>query len=307
MPMIEYRAWKPNDETKTLLDRVIVVVEEYEASGFDMTVRQVYYQMVARGFIPNTTQSYGKLKRIIDRARLAGLIDWNNIVDRTRNVHQLGKWRDVPHFVFNASGWYRTDRWKAQDVRFEVWVEKEALSGVFQGICDELHVPLLACRGYLSSSAMWRAARRLEPWYTADQFVTILHFGDHDPSGIDMSRDNRVRQFLFDHSGVLPGHVSLERMALNMEQVDEFTPPNPAKLTDPRGTGYVERFGEVSWELDALQPGYLADLVRQRVLRDRDEEAWAAATTEDDTNERRLKIVSERWTDVVDALGLEDV
>lgn len=304
MPHIEYKSWRPTAPTAALLRKVVAIVKEYEAQGFDMTVRQVYYQMVQRGYIENEQREYGKLKRIVDRGRLAGLIDWNTIVDRTRQVHRLPTWDDAPDFVFKTSGWFRTDRWANQPVRFEVWVEKEALAGVFQKVCDELHVPMLACRGYLSSSAMWRAARRLEHHKVAKQEVHILHFGDHDPSGMHMTVDNEARQGLFNHQPL--DHVSqvqVERMALNMDQVEEFTPPpNPAKMKDPRSPGYVAEFGEVSWELDALQPAYLADLVRERVLSNRDEEAWTEAEEEEADVESRLETVSEKWDDIQQAL-----
>lgn len=301
MPKISYKQWKPTAPIIALLSLVVDIVGEYEAQGFDLTVRQVYYQMVARGHIKNETREYNRLKRIIDRGRLAGMIDWTTIVDRTRKVHRLPTWDDPAGFLWETSGWYRTDRWWGQDVRFEVWVEKEALAGVFQKVCDELHVPLLACRGYLSSSAAWRAARRMEVHMDNDQAVTILHFGDHDPSGVHMTMDNDYRQLLFNHNREIK--VTVERLALNMAQVEEFNPPpNPAKMSDPRSAGYVERFGKISWELDALQPAYLAELVRNRVLADRDEDAWAVAVEEDDDNERRLEVVSRKWDAIQDAI-----
>ena len=298
-PCIEYTPWKPRATTYEIVERAVSIVEEYAEAGYDMTVRQIYYQFVVRGFFANTLANYNKLSRIIDRARLAGWIDWNTIVDRTRKLHKLADWDGPVDIVSQMSRHYRSDRWARQPNRFEVWVEKEALAGVFRRVCDELQVPLFPCRGYPSQSAMWRAARRVEEGQLSiTQDVIILHFGDHDPSGIDMTRDIRERHDLFSHGAF--GILRIERMALNMDQVEQYDcPPNPAKETDPRGKDYRREFGETSWEVDALDPAVLSDLVRDRVLAGRDQGLWDAASEEDEEARRRLRLISDRFDDVV--------
>lgn len=297
MPFIEYTPWKPNAATYALVEHAVGIVEEYQQAGYDMTIRQIYYQFVARDLLPNTMPSYGKLKRIIDRARLAGWIDWDTIVDRTRNLHKLADWNGPADIVDQTSRQYRSDRWARQPNRFEVWVEKEALAGVFRRVCDELQVPLFPCRGYPSQSSVWRAARRFEG-YTEDQDVTILHFGDHDASGIDMTRDHQERQDLFDHFSPHPeeGLVNVERLALNMDQIEQYDPPpNPAKQTDPRAKDYTRIHGDESWELDALDPTVMEELVRERVLEGRDEDLWREASEEDDESRRQLRLLAENY------------
>lgn len=339
MPKIVYESWKPQAAARRLVNHILDILDEYVAQGFDMTIRQVYYQVVARDLFPddrmwtwddvrkrwfkdqggtkNADPNYQWLKNVISRARLAGMVDWETIVDRTRHPHLLPIFTDEPDMLsWTATPWsdgserffmYRTDRWARQKHRFEVWVEKEALAGVFRRVCDELHVPLLACRGYLSSSASWRSARRFEEHMDADQYVTVLHFGDHDPSGCHMTKDNLDRLTLFDHSPDIyegeDGNVEVERMALNMDQVRRFNPPpNPAKLTDPRSKEYVRTHGEVSWELDALQPSFLAELVRDRVIDGRDEDLWQEATEEDEEGRRKLSLVGDKWAAIQAAI-----
>ena len=183
-----------------------------------------------------------------------------------------------------------------------MWIEKDALSGVFSRICSELEVPFFACKGYTSLSAMWRASQRLIRKAQAGKEVTIFHFGDHDPSGIDMTRDIIDRLYDF--------HSSLEvrRIALNMDQVEEFDPPpNPAKMSDSRAEAYVDEYGYESWELDALDPSTLSDLVREQVDQLRDEDLWAEAVAEETEAKRTLQLITENYDSVADYVETFDL
>lgn len=178
------------------------------------------------------------------------------------------------------------------------WIEKEALAGVFERVCDELDLPFFACRGYTSQSEMWAAGQRLKGYKKKNQTPIILHFGDHDPSGIDMTRDITDRLKLF------MGGVRLERLALNMAQIHQHNPPpNPAKMSDSRAEGYVATFGDESWELDALEPQILAGLVRDFVLGVRDEAAWEASLEEERDARAQLEHVADNWGDITDSLA----
>ena len=246
MPRIAYIDKKFSADTIAVIDRANVIIEDYQAQGFDLTLRQLYYQFVARGLIPNKDSEYKRLGGIVNDARLAGLIDWAAIQDRTRNLGSLAHW-ESPNSIINAvASQYRRDLWAGQPYRPEVWIEKDALVGVIEGVCNELDVPFFSCRGYTSQSEMWAASQRLES-YLPDQKPLILHLGDHDPSGVDMSRDIRERLELF------MGGVEFDRLALNMDQVQQYAPPpNPAKITDSRAVGYIAIHGDESWELDAF-------------------------------------------------------
>lgn len=189
-----------------------------------------------------------------------------------------------------------------------MWVEKDALVGIVGKVCDRLDVPYFSCRGYTSQSELWGAAMRLKRRMNAGQHPVLLHLGDHDPSGIDMSRDIMARLEMFGADD-----VEFHRLALNMEQVEEFNPPpNPTKLSDSRADGYIAAHGYECWELDALDPNVISRLIEDNVLEHRDErEYMRVKRVEDDerTQLERLRdgygALSENWDDIVERYGLE--
>lgn len=186
---------------------------------------------------------------------------------------------------------YKTDRWASQDMRFEVWVEKEALAGVFEPICTELDVPYFPCRGNPSQSSAWEAAQRLLSYNGQD--IHILHFGDHDPSGVDMTRDIRDRLEMY---GV---DFELHRLALNMSQIYDLSPPpNPVKATDSRSPKYVREFGDECWELDVLEPAQISSLVEDAVLRLRDNDQWDEDSTHDEADRECFRGIGRHWDKV---------
>ena len=269
------------------------IIDEYATQGYDLTLRQLYYQMVARGYIENSERSYKNFGNTIDDGRLAGLIDWDRIIDRTRNLRENGHFDSPAEIMQAAVASYRNDKWERQPYRVEVWIEKDALVGVLDGVCRDLDVPYFSCRGYTSQSEMWAAGRRLIHWRDRGQTPVILHLGDHDPSGVDMTRD------IIDRLTLFSGDIELERLALNWEQIEEYNPPpNPAKLTDARAVGYIARFGLESWELDALDPATISTLIEDAVGRFRDETLWNEAVEEEQAGLAELEIASHRWQDI---------
>lgn len=272
---IEYVHRRFGASSRRLIDWSNVIVDEYMGAGYKLTLRQLYYQFVSRGLIANQQREYKRLGSVISDARLAGEIDWDAIQDRGRNLNRLSNWETPSAIIEDCAVQYREDLWADQPVRVEVWIEKEALLGVFAEVCNRWRVPYFACKGYTSQSAMWEAGsgRLTTDYLRAGQQPIILHFGDHDPSGIDMTRDIQERLTLF---ACAPIHV--ERMALNRNQIDKYKPPpNPAKLTDPRAGQYVLEHGDDSWELDALEPSVLNALVEERVRAALNMRRWNAA------------------------------
>lgn len=295
MPKIKYVERKFSDESERIIAQANEIFAQYEADGYILTLRQLYYQFVSRDILPNNMQSYKRLGSIINDARLAGLIDWNLMEDRTRNLKAQPAWSDPSSIISACAEQFRIDKWADQKFRPEVWIEKDALAGVFERVCHELQVPYFSCRGYTSQSEMWVAGQRLDAWIKKGQMPVIFHFGDHDPSGIDMTRDivDRLEMFM--------GGVKLERLALNMDQVQEYDPPpNPAKITDSRAQGYIAIHGDESWELDALQPDVLAGLVRDSIVQVRNEKLWNSAVKREETHRRLLDRAANKWTDIVD-------
>lgn len=285
---IQYRNINFRQETLDLIALADSIVGEYEAQGLHLTLRQVYYQFVARGHLANTERNYKRLGDVIADARMAGLLSWETIEDRTRFVRDLAHWSNPADIVNSAVSQFRNDKWGKQPERVEVWIEKDALIGVIEGVCRELDVPFFSCRGYISSSELWRASVRIINRREEDnQKTVILHLGDHDPSGLDMTRDIEDRLVEF---GAFP---VVERIALTRDQIDQFNPPpNPAKQTDARFAKYVDEHGFESWELDALDPKFLRDLVLEKVFEHRDARLWAKAVREEKQQIERLKKVA---------------
>ncbi|MBO2461123.1 hypothetical protein [Actinomadura violacea] len=284
-----------------IIRRANEICADYANQGYDLTLRQLYYQFVSRDWIPNRQSEYKRLGEIMSDARLAGLIDWHYIVDRTRNLRGLAHW-DGPRQIIDAvAAQYLTDRWADQPNRVEVWIEKDALVGVIQRVCNRNDIPYFSCRGYTSQSELWSAARRLSRYADAGQGTVVLHLGDHDPSGIDMSRDISDRLALFGAED-----TEVRRIALNRDQVDQHRPPpNPAKLTDSRARGYIREHGWSSWELDALDPATMSALIEDEISACRDDQLWSAATERMEREKAVLGLVSQRWDEVRALVGGE--
>jgi hypothetical protein len=258
-----------------MLGAICAILDSYAEQGYDLSLRQLYYQLVSRNIVPNTERSYKNVGVLVSDARLAGIVDWAMISDRGRVCVKNPHWEGAREFLDSVAPQFRLDLWEGQPNYVEVMVEKQALEGVLVPVCRKYDVPFTANKGYSSSSALYEASKRFlaaaheQPagW----SGLHVIYLGDHDPSGIDMSRDIGDRLDLFvktaqgrcDEIGPneIPA-VEVHRVALNMNQIRSMRPPeNPAKLTDSRAIGYVRRFGKSSWELDAIEPSKLARLV----------------------------------------------
>ena len=317
MPCITYvtKAFRP--DSLVIIERANQIINDYLRQGFKLTLRQLYYQFIARDMLPdswidaeynrknglpadtkNTLKNYKRLGDVISDGRLAGKIDWDAIEDRTRNLLSSPHWSSPRSIVRACADQYAVDLWAGQENYVEVWVEKEALIGVLEGVCTELDVPYFACKGYTSQSEMWGASQRLIAQEKRGKKTAIIHLGDHDPSGIDMTRDIQDRLEMFGSTAVI------HRIALNFDQVETYDPPpNPAKTTDARYESYRVLHGEESWELDALEPRVIVDLIREAVTAQIDQDSWQEGLAKQQTGRDQLGKVSHRWDNVVAYLG----
>lgn len=331
MPKIQYEQWNPREKTLRLGQTVVSIAENYARQGYDLTVRQTYYQLVAAGLIPNTEQSYKSITVLIDRLRMSGRMDWLQIVDRTRGLAGNSHWNSPDEIVSASASGYRIDHWVGQPRRVEIWVEKEALAGVIGRAGRQQDVDYFSCRGYASTSSMWLSARRFLRYWQAGQAVTLLHLGDHDPSGLDMTRDIQIRleaflsvdwvrqnQHRFETEALytqwaevardLSDWVStppleIKRIALNMDQIRQYQPPpNPAKTTDSRYAAYQAEHGVESWELDALNPSILDRLITDEVERIVDQDIREQRRAQEDQEREILSQLTSRWDEVRDYL-----
>jgi hypothetical protein len=303
MPLIEYEEWNPKGPALLAVAKANEIIAEYEAQGFNLTLRQLYYQFVSRDLIANKQKEYKRLGDIVSKARRAGLIDWDAIVDRTRELRSEPHWDSPEEILAAVAKQYKTNPWDSQDRYVEVWFEKDALMGVFERPANEWRAPFFSCRGYTSDSEVWAAAQRFQRKARkagGNKRGLILHFGDHDPSGLDMSRDIEDRLRLFGAGGSV---VEVKRIALTFDQVQEHNPPpNPAKETDSRFANYQQEYGDESWELDALNPTILAALVAGEVGQVLDRDTWDESMAEEATQREQLEQVSERFEEVAEFL-----
>jgi hypothetical protein len=292
LPKICYVPKRFTAPSVQIIEQANEIIAEYSAQGFDLTLRQLYYQFVSRDLISNQQKEYKRLGSIINDARLSGMIDWDSIEDRTRNLQRLSHWNSPSEILETCASQFKFDRWKYQEYRVEVWIEKDALVGVIEDVCNKHDVPYFSCRGYTSQSEMWVASRRLGLYHSAAQQIpVIIHLGDHDPSGIDMTRDITNRLNIF-----APGKISVDRIALNRDQIDAFNPPpNPAKTTDTRYQTYILEYGEESWELDALEPRVMVDLIEETIMKLKDKDAWAATIEREDEEKAKLQQIADNW------------
>lgn len=238
-----------HSKTTKIIDQSYDILADYNP----MTVRQVYYQLVSRQVTENTRSRYQAVSNALVDARKDGIIPWKWIEDRLRKPREVAMWFDLSEFGDTVVRAYRRDVWETQENYIEVWLEKDALSGIFEDELNRYGVTLNVGRGYDGWDSIRNAAER----YQDAQNVTVLYFGDFDPSGEDMVRSLRERLAFFECE------PTIIKCALNADDVTRYNlPPALPKKTDTRRKKFVAEHGEVSVELDALP----AEVLRNRVV-----------------------------------------
>ena len=271
------------------------ILDEYKQQGFRLSLRQLYYQLVSRGYIENSQRSYKNIGSLVSDARQAGLIDWGMIEDRGRETVSVSHWDNPGEIIMSAAHSFRIDKWERQPYYVHAMVEKDALSGVLGPVCRLLDIPLTANKGYSSSSTMFEIGQILRHKRFVDgKNILILYLGDHDPSGIDMTRDVEERLEMYAENA----YIEVHRLALNWDQIEQWTPPeNPAKDSDSRFRAYADKFGESSWELDAVEPVELANLVRDEVGEVLDQDLWNEDVAQETEWRKELEEYANRYGD----------
>ena len=261
------------DSTRELIEAARAELEQYRP----MTLRQVYYRLVAGQVLENTLRRYKALGVALVKARQEGIIPWNWIEDRLRRPRHVSMWDDLADFAETAARAYRRDVWATQPDYLEVWLEKDALSGVFEQVLGRYGITLNVGRGYDSWSSIQEAAQRLDS-------ATVFHFGDFDPSGVDMVRSLEQRLGFF---GCYPEIV---KVALTLEDIERYDlPPAMAKRTDSRTPAFVAKYGDVSVELDALPPSVLGQRLETTVCERLDMDAMSDVWEQEKLERQALK------------------
>lgn len=247
------------------LNRVIEIIKELQEYR-PLTLRQIYYQMVGKGYIENNVSQYTMLSMLLKNARLKGYINWDDVEDRGRIYHNLTGYRDKNIFITteleNFLTGYRRDLMQTQNKYIEVWIEKDALSSIFVNTCIYYSVPVIVCRGYSSVTFLNNFKNRLKPH--SDKLCLMLYFGDFDPSGMNMveAMDITLKNEL------KVNNLEIKRVALQRTDIDKYKlPHNPTALkkADTRASKHIGLYGNVAVELDALAPAVLTGKIKTAV------------------------------------------
>jgi hypothetical protein len=292
---ILYTPTKLRYETQEIINHANTIIREYQQDGYRITLRQLYYQFVSRNLVENNLKSYQRINTAIAKGRMGGMIDWDAIEDRTRNLISRPHWSNPREIIETCASQYHIDLWQDQERRVEVWIEKDALVGVIEKTCHHWDCSYMSCRGYTSLSEMHKAATRIIEANEQGYDYVLLYAGDHDPSGSDMSRDiqDRLNGFGAD--------FEFERIALNLEQVQAHQlPPNRIKESDSRSQTYRQRFGADCWELDALPPSELNKIIERAIFEYVDDySAFKTRQEEIETTKQQLALIAYDYSTVI--------
>lgn len=257
-------------------------IRETLSQGHPMTVRGLFYQLVGLGVIPKTEAEYkGTVVRLATEMRIEGDLPFKWIADNTRWRHGGGGFVSMDEWLEESLRTYRLDLWRDQDAYVEVWLEKDALTGVLLAVTDPLCVPLMVTRGYPSLTYLANAAANIA---SIDKPTFIYYLGDHDPSGVNIPIvvERRLREL---SKGV---RISFERIGVTREQIDSLRlPTRPTKKSDSRSKGFE---GE-SVEVDALPADFLRALVREKIMQHVDADQWRKIKLEERLGRETLKSI----------------
>ncbi len=189
--------------------------------------------------------------------RREGQLPYGWIVDHTRWQRRPVTFDSIDEALADTAATYRKALWRDSDSYVEIWLEKDALSGVVLPVTKKFDVPLMVARGYASETFLRAAGDYMG---AVEKPCFVYHFGDFDPSGQDAAR--AVEKGLRQHA---PGaEIRFERVAVTQPQIDEWNlPTRPTKQTDSR----AKKFGPVSVELDAINPNKLRELIEEVIVR----------------------------------------
>lgn len=236
--------WQP------ILDRAAEIVSAYDTG---VTLRQLYYRLVAEQLIPNVSSAYKGLSARTAEARRNGMFP--SLVDRGRTIHRPVYFADPPDALDALVAQYRLDRTTGQFVSLYLGVEKAGLVNQLTSWFGRLGLPVLPLGGYASQTYVDDVVADVED--DAREAV-LIYAGDFDPSGEDIDRDFEARSDCWD---------LVVRIALNADQVASYNlPPAMGKRTDSRSAAFEARHGQlVQVELDALPPDDLRRLYQNAI------------------------------------------
>jgi len=284
------------------LNKVRATLEELKAYK-PLTLRQVYYQLVGKGYIENKVSQYTMLSGLLKHARIDGYISWEDIEDRVRTYHDLTGWEDSGEYIRGSlkqflTG-YRRDLLQTQVIYPEIWIEKDALASIFTRVASPYTIPVVVCRGFSSVSFLNDYKQRLR--YQGDKRPVLLYFGDFDPSGVEMLRAMEITL----REELLVEGIEFKRVALLKEDISRYRlphSPEALKKTDSRASKHIEQYGELAVELDALPPAVLEEKIRTAIERELDMEAYRDEVAENSRELDKLNTIKSRVVKLVEGI-----
>jgi hypothetical protein len=273
-------------KTTDLIDAATRVLKEQHP----MTIRQLFYQLVSRGTLPNNIKSYQLVSRIMTKAREDGRIDFDYIVDRSRPAYSPNVWADAGGYAEAVKRGYRKDYWSMQPNHVEILVEKDAIIGSIEPVTDELGVTIRVGRGFQSTTRIHEIADHLK---RIEKPITIFYLGDHDPSGVAIENDleSRLREY--------GATFRIRRLAIFKKDINAFKlPPLRIKDTDSRATSFRSEYGTDCVELDALPPEELRRRLRQAIDNLIDHNLWDRAIAVEKVELASIRTATKMWSGV---------
>lgn len=293
------RSWKWTEKQFDKLNKVTAILEELKDYK-PLTLRQVYYQMVGKGYIENKVSEYAMLSKLLKQGRIDRYIPWDDIEDRVRTFHSGSGWNDKDHFIQQEIEHflrgYRRDLLQGQEKYIEVWIEKDALSSIFTRTAMPYCISVVVCRGFSSVSFLNDFRQRLT---SQNRLAVMLYFGDFDPSGVEMLE--AMKTTLEHELGVVG--LEFKRIALLKDDISIYNlphNPNALKRTDTRARKHIENHGYLAVELDALRPDVLEQKIREAIESELDIEAFNYEVRE---HNREIDLLNNLRKKVVEFMG----
>ena len=253
------------NESLHLLTQIQKIIDDYD---FAITLRQLFYQLVAKQIIPNQQKYYTKLSRLCVAGRDQGMLPEKAFADRLRQVDKPSSWIDLADFMDTVRQAYRKDVWQKQHCYIEIWTEKDALRGVIAPVTHSSNVSLLVVRGQVSRTAIYESYKRFVQQIKKKKQCYLFYFGDFDPSGMSIYSSLVERLQNFGKYGDEYGQeINFQRVALTANQISIHSlPQDPAKQSDPNYKKFVVEYGDNVVELDSLPPDALRNLINKCIV-----------------------------------------
>ncbi|MCY4602877.1 MAG: hypothetical protein OXE49_01480 [Gemmatimonadetes bacterium] len=246
-----------------------------------LTIRNLFYVAESKGLLDKSEKAYKWLCDRTVKLRRSERIASKWIRDMSRSGHIPGTWEDLSWFLEEMERSYRMDKWRHMPRRVEVWTEKDAIVPVIEQVLWEYDIPLYSCKGYPSLSLLDEAESE---WPEGQQPVTMLYFGDHDPSGKDIPRF--IAQEMAQRAR--GRDVQLRQCAVTKEQIVELgLPTRPTKKKDSRTAAWT---GGESVEIDSIPPNVLRQMVEGQILNGMEDarEQWQRLVQEEDGDREKM-------------------